>query len=158
MDYGVGANRWGLQRKEEFVSEENKAVARRLIEGLFNTGDQDIADEVLAADYVDHSPSHPGLSSSENVKRAVVEWRAAFPDTCNVINDMVAERDRVAARWTTHATHRGEFMGVPATGNRIAVTSFGIFRLSEGKILESWDTFNVLEMMQQLGIGLLPER
>ncbi len=131
------------------VSEESKAVTRRLIEELFNTGNQEIADEVLAADYVDHSPSHPDLPGPENLKRAVAEWRDAFPDTRNIIEDMVAEGDKVAVRWITHATHRGQFMGIAATGNRIAVTSFGIFRLSGGKIMDSWDTFNVLEMVQR---------
>ena len=139
------------------MSEESKAVTRRLIEELFNTGNQEIADEVLAADYVDHSPSHPDLPGPENLKRAVGEWRVAFPDTHNVIEDIVAEGDRVAVRWTTHATHRGEFMGIAATGKRIAVTSFGIFRLSGGKIVESWDTFNVVEMMQQLGVTSLSD-
>jgi predicted ester cyclase len=61
----------------------------------------------------------------------------------------------VAVCWTTHAAPQGEFMDIVATGNRIAVTSFGIFRLSGDKIVESWDTFNVVEMMQQLGITTL---
>jgi predicted ester cyclase len=80
----------------------------------------------------------------------VSEWLAAFPDTVSVVRDMSAEGDRVAARWTTQATHRGEFMDFPPTGNRIDVTWYGIFRLSGGRIVESWDTFNVVEMMQQL--------
>ncbi len=138
-------------------AEENRAITRQLIEQLFNTGNHEIADEILAADYLDRSPSHPDLSGPENVKRAVREWRAAFPDTINTVDDMVAEGDRVAVRWTTHATHRGEFMGLAATGKRIAVTSFGIFRLSKGKIVESWDTFNVVEMMRQLGVNRLPD-
>jgi predicted ester cyclase len=100
------------------VAEENRAVARKLIEQLFNTGHLEIADEILAADYVDHSPSHPGLPGPENLKLAVAEWRVAFPDTRNVIEDMVAEGDKVAVRWTTYATHRGGFMGIAATGNR----------------------------------------
>ena len=139
------------------MAEEKKAVARKLIEQLFNTGHLEIADEILAADYVDHSPSHPSLPGPENLKLAVAEWRVAFPDTRNVIEDMVAEGDKVAVRWTTYATHRGGFMGIAATGNRIAVTSFGIFRLSGGRIVESWDTFNVVEMMHQLGVDRLPD-
>jgi steroid delta-isomerase-like uncharacterized protein len=131
-------------------SEDNKAIVRRLIEDLFNTGNPDIADEFLADDYVDHSPSHPDVPGRENVKQSVSEWLIAFPDTVSVAKDLVAEEDRVAARWSTQATHRGEFMGVLPTGNRIEVTWFGIFRLSDGKIVESWDTFNVLEMMRQL--------
>ena len=132
-------------------AEANKAVVRRLVEDLFNTGDVGIADEVLAGDYVDHSASHPEAPGRENVKRSVSEWLAAFPDTVSVAHDVVAEDAKVAARWTTRATHRGEFMGIAPTGNRIDVTWFGVFRLSEGKIVESWDTFNVVEMMRQLG-------
>lgn len=131
-------------------SEDNKAIVRGLIEDLFNTANLDIADEVLADDYVDHSASHADLSGAENVKQSVSEWLAAFPDTVSVVRDLVAEGDRVAARWRTRATHRGAFMDVYPTGNQIDVTWFGIFRLSDGKIVESWDTFNVVEMMQQL--------
>ena len=130
--------------------EENKAVVRRLVEDLFNTGDPWIADDVLADDYVDHSPSHPDLPGPENLKRSVLGWLAAFPDTVSAVRDIVAEGDTVAVRWCTRATHRGEFMGVPPTGNGIEVTWFGFFRLSGGRIVESWDTFNVVEMMQQL--------
>jgi steroid delta-isomerase-like uncharacterized protein len=131
-------------------SEQNKVIVRQLIEGFFNTGDPDLADEVLSEDYIDHSPSHPDLSGPENVKQAVSEWRNAFPDTVSVVQDMVAEGDKVAARWTTQATHQGEFMDFAPTGNQVDVTWFGIFYLSEGKIVESWDTFNVVELMQQL--------
>jgi steroid delta-isomerase-like uncharacterized protein len=133
-------------------SEANKTVVLRLIEDLFNTGNLDIADEVLARDYVDHSPSHPELSGPENIKRSVSEWLSAFPDTVSVAQDVVAEGDKVAARWTTRATHRGEFMDVPPTGNRIDVTWFGMFRLSGGRIVESWDTFNVVELTKQLAL------
>jgi steroid delta-isomerase-like uncharacterized protein len=132
--------------------EENKAVVRRIIEDLFNTGDPDIADEVFAGDYVDHTPSNPGMSGLENVKRSIANWRTAFPDTSSVVDDIIAEGDIVAARWTTRATHRGEFLGVATTDKQIAVGWFGMFRLSDGKVVESWDTFNVTEMMQQLGV------
>ena len=86
------------------VSEESKAVTRRLVEELFNTGNLEVADEVLAADYVGHSPSHPDLPGPENLKRAVGEWRIAFPDTHNVIEDMVAEGDKVAVCLTARHT------------------------------------------------------
>lgn len=99
------------------MSEQHKTTVRRALEDLFNTGDLEIADEVFAADYVDHSSSNPELSSVENIKRFVGEWRIAFPDTRNVVEDMIAEGDKVAARWmaarwTTCATHEGEFLGV----------------------------------------------
>jgi predicted ester cyclase len=117
----------GKKSLRSSVSEENKVIIRQLLEQLFNMGNQEIADGVLAADYVDHSPSHPGLPGPENLKRAVSELRVAFPDTRNVIEDIVAEGDRVAVRWTTRATHQDEFMGIAATGNQIAVTSLASF-------------------------------
>lgn len=129
-----------------------RGVVERLVVDLFRTGDAAIAEEVLAADYVDHTPSHPELRGVENVKRSVAEWRAAFPDTRTVVEDAVVEGETVAVRWRTDATHRGEFMGLPATGRRISVASFGFFRLSGGRIVESWDTYNVLELLEQLGV------
>ncbi len=134
--------------------EENKVVVRRVIEDLFNTGDPAIAEEVFAADYVDHTPSHPDLRGPENVARSVAEWRAAFPDTRSTVEDLVAEGDKVAARWTTEATHAGEFMGVAPTGRKVVVGWFGVFWLSRGKVIESWDTFNVVDMARQLGSPL----
>jgi predicted SnoaL-like aldol condensation-catalyzing enzyme len=82
-------------------SEQNKGFVRQFIEDFFNTGDPDTADELLSDDYVDHSPSHPTLSGAENAKQSVSEWLSAFPDTVSVVQDMVAEGDKVAARWTT---------------------------------------------------------
>ncbi len=131
--------------------EENKIVVRRLVEDLFNTGELAIADEVLAEGYVDHSASFTEVPGRENIGLAVSGWLDAFPDTVSTARDLVAEGDTVAARWTTRATHRGEFMGVPPTGGEIEVTWYGVFRVSEGKIVDSWDTFNVVELMQQLG-------
>ena len=129
----------------------NKAVVRRLVEDLFNTGELRIADEVLAEGYVDHSASYPGVPGPENIKLAVSGWLAAFPDTVSSVRDLIAEDDKVAARWTTRATHRGEYMGVRPTGSEVEVTWYGVFRVAEGKIVESWDTCNVVELMQQLG-------
>ena len=95
------------------MSEENKAIARRVIEEFLNTGNPDVADEIFAADYVDHNPSNPEMSGVENIKRSVSDWHIAFPDTYNIVEDMICEGDKVAVRWITYATHQGEFMGIP---------------------------------------------
>jgi steroid delta-isomerase-like uncharacterized protein len=136
------------------LSEINKAVVRRAVEELFNTGNLDIADQVFAPDYVDHSPSDLELSGLENVKRFVVGWRAAFPDTRSAVEDMIAEGDRVAVRWATQATHRGEFLGVPPTGNLVTAQWLGIFHLSNGKIVDSWDHYETQGLLHQLGVDL----
>ena len=120
----------------------HKAVVRRFIEGFLNTGDPGIADEVLAADYIDHTSSNPQLTGRENIKRFVNEWLAAFPDSHSVIKDMVAEGDKVAARWSTTATHQGHFRGASPTGERVDVEAIGILRVAKGRIVESWDKYD----------------
>jgi steroid delta-isomerase-like uncharacterized protein len=122
--------------------EFNKAVVRRFIEGFLNTGDEEIADEVLAVDYIDHTPSNPEMTGRENIKRFVAEWLATFPDSCTIVEDMVAEGDKVATRWRTSATHQGEFRGVSPTGQRIMVEAIGIFRIAGGRVVESWDKYD----------------
>ena len=126
----------------------NKAVVRRFIEGFLNTGDEEIADEVLAVEYIDHTPSNPEMAGRENLKRFVVEWLAAFPDSCTTVEDMVAEGDKVAGRWRTSATHQGEFRGVSPTGQRIVVEAIGIFRIAGGRVVESWDKYDTPGLWQ----------
>ncbi len=80
------------------AEDANKAVVRRFIEEFLNTGDPEIADRILAANYIDHTPSNPKLAGLSNIKQFVNEWLTAFPDSHNVVKDMVAEGDKVAAR------------------------------------------------------------
>ena len=126
----------------------NKAVVRRFIEGFLNTGDADIADEVLAADYIDHTPSNPELAGRENIKRFVNKWLAAFPDSHTVLKDTVAEGDRVACHWITIATHQGQFGAVSPTGERVEVEAIGIFRIADGRVVESWDKYDTPGLWQ----------
>ena len=123
-------------------------MVRRFIEGFLNTGDPNVADEVLAPDYIDHTPSDPKLAGRENVKRFVTEWLAAFPDSHTVVKDMLAEGDKVAGRWTTTATHRGRFRGASPTGERIEVEAIGIFRVANGRVAESWDKYDTPGLWQ----------
>ena len=90
------------------MEEENKAVVRRVIEGFLNSGDPGVANELFSPDYRDNTPSNPGMGGLENIKRSVADWQRAFPDTVNAVEDLLAEGDRVAARWVTRGTHRGE--------------------------------------------------
>lgn len=144
-------------RKERGVQEENKAVVRRIIEEFLNSGDPDLAGELFHPDFVDHTPSNPDLGGLQNVKRSVADWHEAFPDTVNVVEELIAEGDMVAARWVTRGTHRGEFMELAPTGRSIEVGSSGIFRTSGGKVVESWDHFDALGMLEQLGAAPKPK-
>ena len=136
----------------------NRTAVRRLLEEFLSCGDPTVADEVLAPEFVDHNPSNPGLPGRDNLKRSVAEWCRAFPDTRTVVDDLIAEADRVAARWTSTATHRGMFLGIPATGVHVSVTGSGLFRLVGGRIVESWDHFDALGLVRQLGGVVGPPR
>jgi steroid delta-isomerase-like uncharacterized protein len=129
----------------------NKSVVRKLLEVFLSCGDPAVADEVLTPEFTDHNPSNVGLAGPDNLKRSVGDWCRAFPDTRTVVDDLVAEADVVGARWTSTATHRGTFLGIPATGARVVVTGSGLFRLVDGKIVESWDHFDALGLVHQLG-------
>ena len=131
-------------------AEENKAIFRRYVEEVSNEGNLDLVDEIFAR-YVSHQPDgHTEERGPEDVKWFIGESHQAFPDFHSTIEDQIAEGDKVATRWTIRGTHQGEFRGIAPTGKQITVTGIGIFRFSEGKVVESWDNFDQLGMMQQL--------
>jgi predicted ester cyclase len=97
-----------------------------------------------------------GLEGIEVLRQFVKVSRDAFPDLQFTAEDMIAEGDKVAARYTMRGTHQGEFMGVAPTGNQIEVTGIDIVRFEGGKMVEHWANSDELGMMQQL--GLVPEQ
>ena len=133
------------------ASEENKAVFRRYVEEVGNEGRLELADEIFDR-YLAHQADGSVLERGpEDVKRFMGEFRQAFPDFHSTVEDQIAEGDRVVTRWTMRGTHEGEFRGIPPTGSKLEITGIGIFRFSEGKVVESWDNFDQLGMMRQLG-------
>ena len=113
-----------------------------------------IADEIFAEKYLSHQSDGTALErGSEDVKKFIMEYRTAFSEIEDIVEDMIGEGDRVVTRWTLRVTHTGEFRGIPATGKRITITGIGIFRFSqEGKVVESWDSLDQLGMLRQLGV------
>jgi len=141
------------------MSEENKALVRRWFEEVFNQQDFDVAEEIVAQDHVDHDPTLPDTPSGpEGVKQSVSLYHGAFPDAHITVEDQIAEGDLVATRWTGRGTHQGDLMGVPPSGNRVTVAGITINRISGGKIVESWDSYDALGMMQQVGAIPAPEQ
>ena len=124
--------------------EENKALVRREQAELWNhTGNLDAAAELFAPDRV------------EDAKQEAANVRRGFPDLESTIEDLIAERDKVVAHWRAHATHQGEYMGIPPTGNRVNFIGISIYRIEEGQIAESWGLSDDLGLMRQ--IGAIPE-
>ena len=131
--------------------EAHKSLVRRFFELGPSSGDLQAANERLAPDFVLHVPlpCSPGVRGIDEVVSAC---RAAFQDLYVTVEDMVAEEDLVAARFTARGVHNGAFMGLPPTGKPITMTGMEIFRLENGKIAELWGEANLLGLMQQLGI------
>jgi steroid delta-isomerase-like uncharacterized protein len=137
------------------MSEENKAIVRREIEEVFSAqGNLDVADEIFAPEYVGYPEDVRG---PEGAKETAKMYRNAFPDVQLSIEDQVAEGDKVVTRWIGSGTHQGEMMGIAPTGNQVRVDGMTISRIEDGKIVEEWEIYDALGMMQQLGAIPSPE-
>lgn len=135
------------------MSEENKALARRSWEAPNNP---DIVDEVYAADLVWHEPDQE-IRGAEEAKQFIATYKSAFPDLNVTVEDAIAEGDKVSTRWTIRGTHQGEIEEFgPPTGRQIELKGISISRIEGGKIVEEWNSYDNLGVMQQL--GLVPEK
>jgi predicted ester cyclase len=138
-------------------TEENKALVRRWWEET-DKGNETIVDELCADDYIDHSPPLPGMGpGSDGVRKANAALRAAFPDTVHIIEELIAEGDKVVTRLRGRATFTGEILGIPPTGKVVEITGISIHRIAGGKLVEHWANADQLGLMQQLGALPAPE-
>ena len=127
-------------------SEENKTVVRREQEDLWNhTGNLDAAEELFAPE------------QAKAAKQEAADFRRGFPDVVSTIEDLLAEGDKVVARWRSRATHQGEYMGIPPTGKEVEFTGISVYRIERGKIAESWNVEDKLGLMWQIGAIAEPE-
>lgn len=141
---------------------DNKEIVRRYYEEAFNESRTDLLDELIAEDVVNHDPlSDETLTPEEaggfeGFRRHVEVAHEAFPDATVTIHDMIAEADRVAARFTFEGTHEGRFAGIEPTGNRFSGTNMVFYRIEDGKIVERWLETDNVEMLRQLDASEMP--
>ena len=133
-------------------AEENKALVRRFYEEI-DRGNLDAMDELVAEDYLDHSPPPlPGLPPGrEGLKQAFKIFWVATPGHHH-IEDQIAEGDKVVTRLTAYGKHEGDLPGAPRTGNDLKMTSITIHRVVNGKLVEKWSDKDVLGFLQQIGV------
>ncbi len=131
--------------------EANKTLERRVFDEIWNQGLLDVADEVFAPDATLHLGADD-VQGPEAFKAYVAGYRAAFPDIHWTVEDQIAEGEMVVTRLTGTGTHQGELMGIPPTGLPITVTAVATVRIAQGKIQESWNSWDALGLMQQLGV------
>jgi steroid delta-isomerase-like uncharacterized protein len=131
------------------TADDNKALVRRFITDVFEEGNYTAVDELVAADFIPHT--WPGTTDRDGLKTAMERVAKALTDASFVIDDMIAEDERVAVRLTASATQTGDFMGMPPSGKRYTIEEIHIFRVRDGRIVEHWHEFDQLGMMRQLG-------
>jgi len=138
-------------------AEENKVLVRRFVEEFWNEGNTATADELMAVDAEIHMPTGE-VVSLDKLKGFAGAWRGAFPDWHSTFEELIAEGDRVAERWTGRGTHRGELQGIPPTGKRVEVPGSVFYRIVGGKIVRFRGQLDMMNLMQQLGAVPEPEQ
>jgi steroid delta-isomerase-like uncharacterized protein len=134
------------------MSEANKAVVNAFVEEVINGGHLNRADDLVVPDFVELDPLPGQQQGREGLKEVIAQIRTAFPDVHWIIDESIAEGDKVCSRFTWQGTHRAEFLGIPATGRRISVTGMVIDRIAGGKMVDSRILLDTFGMMQQLGV------
>ncbi|MDX1745765.1 MAG: ester cyclase [Halobacteriales archaeon] len=138
--------------------ETNKDLIRGVYEAINERRDGDLS-ALYSSDCVIHAgPGATGvLSGREGIAQQTRVTREAFPDITATIEAMIAEEDLVTARVSYDATHQGEYLGVPATGNDVRFEGTNVFRIEAGEIAEVWPMIDTLGVLQQLGVSELPD-
>jgi steroid delta-isomerase-like uncharacterized protein len=129
---------------------KNKDFIQAFNEDFWNKQNIAAFEKYFTGDFISHYPE--GDMNGEQVIGLCKAYFSAFPDLHITIDDLIAEGDKVVKVWTAHSTHKGEFMGIPATGKAIVVKGMEVFRIVDGKIAENWVIMDNLGMMQQLGV------
>ena len=133
-------------------AEDNKTLIRRLVDEVYNEGNLDVVDELVAPDVFNHAavPEHQhGIAGF----RHLIEWVREFSSDVHYdIDDIIAEGDKVAVRMTQSGTHTGTIRGIPPTGKRFSAEYVHWFRLADGKVAELWALTDHLSRLQQLGL------
>jgi steroid delta-isomerase-like uncharacterized protein len=136
--------------------QENIAVIGRFIEEVINRGQIDAADEIVEDGFVELDPLPGQKQGRDGLKEVIAMMRTAFPDIHWVADETIASGEKVVTRFTWTGTHRGAFLGIPATGRPVTVKGVVIDRLSGGKMADSRILMDSLGMMQQLGVVPTP--
>jgi steroid delta-isomerase-like uncharacterized protein len=137
------------------MSEENKALVRRWFEEVWNKGRSEAIEEMFAADGIAHGLSDDSeklMQGPADFKPFHAAFRGAFPDVDIIVEDLIAEGDKVAARCSVRGKHTGDHLAVAASNAPVEFTGIAIVRIKDGKIVEAWNNFDFLRMNKQIGV------
>lgn len=139
------------------VLESHKKIVHRFVDECWNGGSLPNVPELVSPHCRYHDPVFPHMmAGSETIQRHIQDCRRAFPDLKFTITDTIAERDEVVVHWTATGTQKGEFLGIPPTGHTAHVAGTSIYRIEQGRIVEQWSHWNLMSLMEQLGVRSIP--
>jgi steroid delta-isomerase-like uncharacterized protein len=130
------------------MATDNKTIYLRILNEYFAGGDETVLDAFYADNHVNH---FVGVNGAAAWKQFIIPFRVAFPDMHFTVHFQMADGDKVLNCWTAHATHRGDFMGVPATGRQVNYNGLSVGRFQNGKVVEEWTVMDMLALLQQIG-------
>ena len=130
----------------------NSAVVERFVEEVINQGRLEVADEIVALDFVELDPLPGQQQGRQGLKVVIAMLRSAFPDIHWVTEEVIKEGEKVASRFTWTGTHQGSFLGIPPTGRSVQVKGVVIDRIVGGLMTDSRILMDTMGMMQQLGV------
>jgi steroid delta-isomerase-like uncharacterized protein len=135
------------------TSHDNKGIARFLTEEVFNKGNLDVVEKIIDPEFVHHDPNSRDIGKGpEAYKQLLQRYRKAFPDLHISIEQQIMEGDLVVDRWKGEGTHQGELMGMAPTGKKVSICGISIHRINNGKIVETWNNYDSMTLLQQLGL------
>ena len=138
------------------ATHDNETSMRRFYTEAVTKGNVSVIDELTAPNFREHE-TIPGFEPNrEGVKKWITAFRVAFPDIQVIVNDVITQGDKLVARATFHGTHKGMFMGIPATGKKFQMEVIDILRFENGKVVEHWGQSDNLGMLTQLGVVTPP--
>jgi ketosteroid isomerase-like protein len=137
------------------MSADNEALVRRFFEEFCNGRRAEVADEIVAANYVAHGPQAPPAEGPAGVKQRVALYQDSVDGHWG-IEEIFSAGDRVVTRWVGSGTHRGELMGVAPTGKPVEVEAISVFRIADRRIAEEWTVWDALGLLQQVGAAPAP--
>jgi steroid delta-isomerase-like uncharacterized protein len=137
---------------------DNRQIAQRFMEECWTQGKLDMVTELVSSGCTYHDPAFPSLTSgADNLKRHIESCKSGFPDLTFTVDDTIAERNEVVLHWTARGTHKGQFLGMAPTNRNATISGTSIYRIDGGKIVEQWADWNLMSLMEQLGIATSPK-
>jgi steroid delta-isomerase-like uncharacterized protein len=133
------------------MSADHKALVRRLYDEAVTRQNVDLIDDLCAPEFVDHNPEPGSGGTLQEVKTMFRALLTAFPDFSLTVQDQIAEGDKVVCRLIARGTHKGPYMGIPATERKVEIGGIDIIRVAKGKAVERWGYFDDVKLLQQLG-------